>query len=69
MAEPTNTEEIEKKLNMLLEEHEDLDYAINHLRDNPRTDEFRLGRMKKRKLRLKDTISILKSQLIPDEPA
>ena len=50
----------------LREEHRDLDEAIARLSENPGVDQLRLTRMKKRKLRLKDWIAYLESQLIPD---
>jgi hypothetical protein len=45
----------------LREEHRDLDEAIA-----PSVDQLRLTRLKKRKLKLKDWIAHLESQLIPD---
>lgn len=50
----------------LREEHRDLDEAITRLSENPSVDQLRLTRLKKRKLKLKDWISHLESQLIPD---
>jgi len=47
-------------------EHRDLDEAIARLSEDPSVDQLRLTRMKKRKLKLKDWISHLESQLIPD---
>ena len=47
-------------------EHRDLDGAIARLAADPRGDELQLRRLKKRKLRLKDTIAKLESRLIPD---
>jgi hypothetical protein len=47
-------------------EHRDLDDAIHRLAEDPAADQLRLTRMKKRKLRLKDTIARLESRLIPD---
>ena len=47
-------------------EHRDLDEAIGRLSDDPGVDQLRLTRMKKRKLKLKDWIAHLESQLIPD---
>ena len=46
--------------------HRDLDEAIARLSENPSVDQLRLTRMKKRKLKLKDWIASLESQLIPD---
>jgi hypothetical protein len=50
----------------LREEHRDLDEAIARMSENPSVDQLRLTRMKKRKLKLKDWIAHLESQLIPD---
>ena len=50
----------------LREEHRDLDEAITRMAGDPSMDQLRLTRMKKRKLKLKDWISYLESQLIPD---
>lgn len=50
----------------LREEHRDLDEAIARLSENPGIDQLRLTRLKKRKLKLKDWIAHLESQLIPD---
>jgi len=47
-------------------EHRDLDEIIRHLIDTRHADSMRIQRLKKRKLRLKDMISKLESQLIPD---
>ena len=50
----------------LKEEHRDLDEASARLSEDPSVDQLRLTRMKKRKLKLKDWIAHLESQLIPD---
>ena len=47
-------------------EHRDLDAAIEALRATTAPDQLQLARLKKRKLRLKDEISVLEDQLIPD---
>ena len=58
--------EIAKMLVEMRIEHRDLDNAIARLAGDPRADELQLRRLKKRKLRLKDTIAKLESKLIPD---
>lgn len=58
--------EIRDRLAQLLEEHRDLDDAIIQMGGNPATDQLKLRRLKKRKLRLKDQIAWFESQLIPD---
>ncbi|AJD53031.1 hypothetical protein ABIE64_001813 [Thalassospira sp. MBR-102] len=57
---------VEKRLLFLREEHRDLDIAIEQLAHGAHHDQLRLGRMKKRKLALKDEILYLESQLVPD---
>jgi len=47
-------------------EHRDLDHAISRMSTTAGTDELQLRRLKKRKLKLKDMIAKLESQLIPD---
>ena len=47
-------------------EHRDLDQVIAQLQMDMRTDELQMRRLKKRKLLLKDQISKLESQAIPD---
>ena len=61
-----DTSEIKQLLSELVEEHRDLDLAINRMSQDPWQDHLRLRRMKKRKLKLKDWIARLESKLIPD---
>lgn len=58
--------EIARLVAELREEHRDLDAAILRLSQDPGVDQLSLRRMKKRKLKLKDWIAYLDSQLIPD---
>lgn len=58
--------EIALLLAELREEHRDLDAAIARLSADPSVDQLQLRRMKKRKLKLKDWMAFLESQLIPD---
>jgi hypothetical protein len=46
--------------------HRDLDVAIDELTRNPTVDQIRVRRLKKQKLRLKDLIARLESEMIPD---
>lgn len=62
----TGNEHLAEDLVRLRTEHRDLDAAIAALAENPGADQIQLGRMKKRKLLLKDYISRLESRLIPD---
>lgn len=63
---PDDPADIARLLAELKEEHRDLDEAITRMAGQPGVDQLRLTRMKKRKLKLKDWISKLESQLIPD---
>ena len=58
--------ELERWLEELRVEHRDLDEVINHLTQTGHHDNMRIQRLKKRKLRLKDMMTRLESQLIPD---
>ncbi|MBW7947166.1 YdcH family protein [Sphingosinicella microcystinivorans] len=58
--------DVRARLESLLEEHRDLDAAIEAIRALPGCDQLQLARMKKRKLRLKDEIEMLRDQLLPD---
>jgi hypothetical protein len=61
--------QITARLTELIQEHRDLDLAIDALFATPVHDELQLRRLKKRKLLLKDQIAYLQSQLQPDELA
>lgn len=50
-------------------EHRDLDYLIDRLSAEPAHDELQLRRLKKRRLKLKDAITLLQLHLEPDVPA
>ena len=50
-------------------EHRDLDAVIETLIRDGHHEELQLRRLKKRKLQLKDNITLLKMQLVPDIPA
>ncbi|NWH08795.1 MAG: DUF465 domain-containing protein [Alphaproteobacteria bacterium] len=54
------------KLEQLRQEHRDLDMAIEALADAGPGDQIQLTRLKKRKLILKDLISRLEDDLLPD---
>ena len=59
-------EEMRKRLEVLRIEHRDLDAAIDALTGANSTDQLQIARLKKRKLRLKDQISMIEDYLIPD---
>lgn len=54
------------RLNLLLQEHSDLDAAIVALASAPAHDSLTLARLKKKKLQLKDMIQKLRDRLTPD---
>jgi hypothetical protein len=54
------------KLEALSTEHRDLDAAIDAMVFLGNSDQLALARLKKRKLQLKDQISAVRDQLIPD---
>ena len=55
-----------ERLRQLRIEHRDLDDDIHRLQLDLYVDQVQMRRLKKRKLLLKDQISRLESQLIPD---
>jgi len=57
---------IRTRITMLELEHGDLNDIIDRLGEDPAQDQLQLRRLKKRKLLLKDQISRLQAQLIPD---
>ena len=63
--EPINAA-LRQRINELRIEHDDLDDAIARLSENPLPDQLRMQRLKKRKLLLKDQLTILERQLDPD---
>lgn len=58
--------EIKARIEILKRDHRDLDTAIEALRQMPMCDMIQLQRFKKRKLKLRDEISMLEDLLIPD---
>ena len=58
--------EIRRELAELRQEHRDLDAAITAMAESARPDSIQIQRMKKRKLVLKDRISVLDDRLLPD---
>ena len=57
---------IRKKLAELQSEHRDLDDVIARITGDGPFDQLQVQRLKKRKLLLKDQISQLESELLPD---
>jgi len=61
-----NEEEMRKRLEMLRIDHRDMDAAIDALTSAGTPDQLQIARLKKRKLKLKDQISLIEDYLIPD---
>ena len=57
---------LREQLARLLQEHRDLDAAIEALVISPGSDLIQVQRLKKRKLVLRDKIRIIEDQLTPD---
>ena len=62
----SDNEVVKQKLAHLLSEHRDLDDVITRITESGPFDQLQIQRLKKRKLLLKDQISQLESQLLPD---
>jgi hypothetical protein len=69
MTDLSNSTELRSRLHELQVEHRDLDEVIARLEDAPPHDELLVRRLKKRKLLLKDRITLLERMLQPDVPA
>jgi hypothetical protein len=65
----TDMKDIQHRIIDLEVEHRDLDTVIDNLISDGHRDELQLRRLKKRRLQLKDYITLLKMQLVPDIPA
>jgi hypothetical protein len=65
----SNLNTLERQIMDLQIEHRDLDFLIDRLAEDPTHDELQLKRLKKRRLKLKDAITLLQLQLEPDVPA
>ncbi len=57
---------LQRRLVELKTEHRDLDDVIARLSERQPFDQIQLQRLKKRKLHLKDVISQIENQLLPD---
>jgi hypothetical protein len=58
--------ELRAALARLLQDHRDLDAAIEALQGTPGSDLLQIQRLKKRKLQLRDRITFIEDQLTPD---
>ncbi|MET0293404.1 MAG: DUF465 domain-containing protein [Phenylobacterium sp.] len=64
-AEDTE-EALRARLAALKQEHADLDVAVQAMTAMPMPDLLAIGRLKRRKLQLKDEIARIEDQLTPD---
>ena len=62
----TDKSELERKLIELQTEHRDLDDVIARVSERIPYDQLQVQRLKKRKLQLKDQISVVENALLPD---
>jgi len=61
-----DSEALRMELAQLRQEHRDLDVAVEALAATVNHDALQLQRLKKKKLMIKDRISVLEDQLFPD---
>ena len=70
MNDPFESEEaLRARLAELRQEHADLDASIQAVAVSPLPDMMLIGRLKRKKLALKDEIVRIEDQLTPDIPA
>ena len=62
----TDAESLKERLSQLRLEHRDLDDVIARITETAPFNQLQIQRLKKRKLMLKDQISKLESELLPD---
>ena len=66
MIHTADVQGLKQKIHQLQTEHRDLDDVISRLSQSAIQDQLQLQRLKKRKLYLKDQITLLERQLTPD---
>ena len=59
-------QELKERLYQLQLEHRDMDELIQRLYAEAYVDQLQVSRLKRRKLQIKDAVTRLESQLIPD---
>ena len=69
MLKTEETDVTKRRILELQVEHRDLDQIISMLIAQPGFDQLQIRRLKKRKLQIKDSITLLQIQLEPDIPA
>ena len=61
------TEEVlQIELEVLIQDHRDLDQAVMALEETSTRDQLTIQRLKKKKLALKDKIAVIEDRLTPD---
>ena len=63
---PKTEEVLQIELEVLKQEHRDLDEAVLALEERGIRDQLTIQRLKKKKLALKDKISVIEDRLTPD---
>ena len=61
-----NDEALQQRLAELRQQHQDLDASVAALEQMPQPDQLVIARLKRRKLALRDQISVIEDQLTPD---
>ena len=69
MTAQNNPDELNRRIIELQVEHRDLDQIIATLEAQTGRDDLQIRRLKKRKLQIKDAVTLLQIQLEPDIPA
>lgn len=69
MIDPDDEEELRARLAELRQEHADLDASIQAIAVSPVPDMMLIGRLKRKKLAVKDEIARIEDMLTPDIPA
>lgn len=69
MIDATDEESLRLRLAELRQDHADMDAAIQAIALTPLPDMMLIGRLKRKKLSLKDEISRIEDMLTPDIPA
>ncbi|TDN69617.1 DUF465 domain-containing protein [Paraburkholderia sp. BL10I2N1] len=64
-----NADTLRDRILQLESEHSGLDRLIDRISEEPGIDDLEIQRLKKRKLKVKDTIILLQLQLEPDTRA
>ncbi len=62
-------DDLRELLRELRRQHRELDENLNHLLEFKYVDQLQIQSLKRKKLKLKDQIARLESDLIPDQPA